>query len=742
MSTVLPLLPDDPEELGGYTLIGRLGGGGMGTVFLARSAGGRLAAVKTVRADLRDRPGYRERLALEAEAATVLGAEHTAAFLGADPDAARPWLATAYLIGPSLTEAVAAGGPLPEQAVRRLGSGLAEALAALHRAGLVHRDLKPSNVLITAQGPRLIDFGLAQAPGSPRLTAPGGITGTPAYMSPEQARGERPGTPGDVFALGGVLVFASSGHGPYDGDGGGGDGGGGRADTLRLLRDGAAPDLSGVPHGPTEDEPHGLGGTLAACLAPAPSDRPSPDRLRASWGPFDADAFADALPQALLADVSRRFGEIAAVSTAPLRGPAPRRAPSRRTVLAGAAAAAVTGAGLTALRLTGSLPGVRDGTRSTGSGSGGSTATPGAARAASRSPGTPPAPLWSIAVPFTAGPAMATEKVLVHHDDVLRGLSTTDGRVLWEAQTSTVALTRTGNRLAGLVFDTDGNGSAGYVDPQTGRLGADSPGPAVLGELAQTTDVLTADDTCLYLKAFYRSDGQADQPWAVAYDLAAGQVRWRRRLEGAIRGRDESLIMSAVVSGGRLICTDAGRICALDVRDGRLLWSCRLRTDPQAAPPPEGVSGGIYPPTASDRHAFDFDGTITAVDLLTGTVAWRLEPENNGLLHEPVCLNGTVYVADEALHAFDDATGKKTWTHATDSYVRHIAVPDPFRGELYTAVSDGGQAVVAVDTAARRTAWALSAGAVGMSDGADRLVQHGNRLYAQTLDRVAAVPLD
>ncbi|MFF3013501.1 protein kinase, partial [Streptomyces sp. NPDC057939] len=321
MSTLLPLLPDDPERLGAYTLLGRLGGGGMGTVFLARTPGGRLAAVKTVRADLRDRPGYRERLTLEAEAARSLGAEHTAAFLGADPDTTMPWLATAYLMGPSLAEAVAAGGPLPEGAVRGLGTALAAALAALHRAGLVHRDLKPSNVLITAQGPRLIDFGLAQAPGSPRLTEAGGVAGTPAYMSPEQARGGPPGPEGDVFALAAVLVFAATGHGPYDARG--------RQSTLQLLRDGAAPDLTGTPDGLRE--------TLAACLSPEPAQRPRPDRLSERWGPFDAGAFADLLPQPLLTDLSRRIEEVAAVTTAPLRAPAPRRALSRRTLIAGTA---------------------------------------------------------------------------------------------------------------------------------------------------------------------------------------------------------------------------------------------------------------------------------------------------------------------------------------------------------------------------------------------------------------------
>lgn len=726
MSTVLPLLPDDPEELGGYTLIGRLGSGGMGTVFLARSAGGRLAAVKTVRADLRDQPGHRERLVLEAEAARVLGSEHTAAFLGADPDAVRPWLATAYLIGPSLTEAVAAGGPLPQEAVRRLGSALAEALAALHRAGLVHRDLKPSNVLITAQGPRLIDFGLAQAPGSPRLTAPGGVTGTPAYMSPEQARGERPGAQGDVFALGGVLVFASTGHGPYDARG--------RQDTLQLLREGAPPDLTGVLDGP-----QGLRALLSACLAPQPGDRPSPERLREAWGPFDAGGFADLLPQALLADLSRRVGEVTAVGAAPLREPAPGRALSRRAVLTGTAAAAITGAGIGALWLTGSLPGIRS---DDPSGSAGSKATPRPDRSATRAPGTPPAPLWSVAAPFTASLLVPTDEVLIHHSEVLTGLSTADGRILWEAQTSNVTLTAAGGRPAGQVFDADGNASAGFADPRTGRLGAGASGPGVLGDLSYITHVLAADEACLYLLAFYRSDNQYEKPWIVAYDLAAGQLRWRRALEGAVRGQDDTLYMSAIVSGGRLICSDAGRILAVDVRDGRPLWASRLRTDQQASA--RDTPGGMNAPVASDRHAFDIhvNGTLTAVDLETGAVAWTLAPEGNRQLSAPVCVKGSVYVADGSLHAFDETTGKKVWTHGLDVYVRQVAAPAPFRGELYAAVSDSGTAVLAVDPEKRTTAWTLSTGALGMSDGAELVVQYGNRLYAQTTERIAAIPLD
>ncbi|MBT2442891.1 PQQ-binding-like beta-propeller repeat protein [Streptomyces sp. ISL-36] len=718
MSLVLPLLPDDPERLGAYALVGRLGGGGMGTVFLARTPGGRLAAVKTVRSDLRDRPEFRERLLLEAEAVRALGAAHTAEFLGADADAASPWLATGYVIGPSLAEAVAAGGPLPEEAVRALGSALAGTLAALHRAGLVHRDLKPSNVLITARGPKLIDFGLAQAPGSPRLTATGQVAGTPAYMSPEQARGGRHGPQGDVFALGAVLVFASSGHGPYDGRPG--------RDAPGPLGDGADPDLAGVPEG--------LRDTLVPCLAPAPDDRPSLDRLPAWWGPFDADEFADLLPHALLADLSRRIGEITSLGAVPLRDPSARRTLSRhglsrRTVIAGAAAA-LTGAGASALWLTGALPG-----------SGGRTARPGPGRsAAGRPPGTAPKPLWSVPVPLETAPPLATDQVLVHGSDDLRGMSTADGRILWRTPVTALELALSAGRLAGLSLDDAGASMAGYADPRTGRLAADSAGRSVLGDLSSFSSLLTADAECLYIQAFYASDDQYTEPWLLAYDLRARRLRWRHRIEGGFWMPGNSLTVSAVVSGGRLICSDQARIFTVDVRDGRLLWARRVRTEKQAASPTE--SGGAHPPVASDRHAFDVNDVITAVDLTTGAIAWTLEPDDPvGLLSAPVCVDGTVYVAARSFRAYEERTGKKLWTHDPGPYFGRIAIPDPFRGELYAGVGEGGQAVVAVDVGRRRTSWTLSAGAVNMPHGPTALTHRGNRLYLQSFERLAAVSL-
>lgn len=233
---------------------------------------------------------------------------------------------------------------------------------------------------------------------------------------------------------------------------------------------------------------------------------------------------------------------------------------------------------------------------------------------------------------------------------------------------------------------------------------------------------------------------QQEQAWLLSYELGARKLRWRTRIEGAVLDSLGSLMMSSVISDGRLICSDPARVFAVDLRDGRVLWACRVRTDQEAASPNQ--SGGINPPVASDRHVFDFEERITAVDLVTGAVAWKLEPEGTKLLSEPVCVNGAVYVADGAFQAFDESTGKKVWSHDPGAYVSMLAAPAPFRGELYAAVGGAGQAVVAVDVAARRVAWTLAAGAVNMPDGPTMIVQRGNRLYPQTVDRIAAVPLD
>src|ERR1700760_461192 len=187
------LQPEDPREIGPYRLLGQLGSGGMGQGFLAMSAGGRPIAVKVIRTELANDPDFRGRFRREVAAAQKVSGLFTALVVDADLDAPMPWLATAYVAGPSLTEAGRGHGPLPSRSLMALAAGLAEGLGAIHAAGVVHRDLKPSNVLLAADGPRLIDFGISQAADGTVLTSAGMVVGSPGFMSPEQAEGRAGG---------------------------------------------------------------------------------------------------------------------------------------------------------------------------------------------------------------------------------------------------------------------------------------------------------------------------------------------------------------------------------------------------------------------------------------------------------------------------------------------------------------------------------------------------------------------
>nr|WP_228045900.1 serine/threonine-protein kinase [Saccharopolyspora sp. HNM0983] len=254
--------PDEPTRVDDYRLLARLGRGAMGGVYLGRSKGGRVVAVKIVRADLAEDPEFRERFRREASMARSVGGFWTAAVVDADPDADLPWLATEYVPGPTLHQAVAEHGALPESTVRTLGAGLAEALVAIHRAGLVHRDLKPANVLLGPDGPRVIDFGISRAMTGHALTATGIFLGTPGFFSPEQTEGGEVGGPSDVFSLGAVLTFAATGTGPFGED----------STTSLLYR---------VVHGEPDLQqvPEGLRPLLAACLDKDPAARPTPAQL-------------------------------------------------------------------------------------------------------------------------------------------------------------------------------------------------------------------------------------------------------------------------------------------------------------------------------------------------------------------------------------------------------------------------------------------------------------------------------
>ena len=264
----------DPERIGPYAIIGRLGAGAMGQVYLARSVAGRQVAIKTIRVDLAEEPGFRARFAREVAAARRVSGVFTAAVIEADPEADLPWVATAYVPAPSLSTLVRRCGPLPVPAVRWLAAGCAEALQSIHGVGLLHRDVKPSNVLVAPDGPRVIDFGVARAAERIQLTVTREAAGTPAYMAPEQARDATQASPAsDVFSLGATLVFAATGHAPYHGDT--------VMDILvRLATE--PPDLTGVP----ED----LAGLVAACLERVPRERPTGTAILERLGSFAAEA--------------------------------------------------------------------------------------------------------------------------------------------------------------------------------------------------------------------------------------------------------------------------------------------------------------------------------------------------------------------------------------------------------------------------------------------------------------------
>ncbi|MGW4892767.1 serine/threonine-protein kinase [Kitasatospora sp. NPDC004240] len=257
-----PLTVDDPVEVGGYRLYARLGAGGMGRVYLSYTRGGRPVALKVVRPELAEDPEFRQRFAQEVASARLIHGLYTAQVVDAGTEDALPWLATAYVPGPSLDQVVHHEGPLPERTTLLLLAGIAEALQVIHAAGVVHRDLKPANVLLAADGPRVIDFGIARAADATALTGAGLRIGSPGFMAPEQAVA-LPATPAtDVFALGALAAHISGGRPPF---GAGPDSGA----LYRVVHE--EPDLTAVPPA--------LQDLIRHCLAKRPEDRPTTARL-------------------------------------------------------------------------------------------------------------------------------------------------------------------------------------------------------------------------------------------------------------------------------------------------------------------------------------------------------------------------------------------------------------------------------------------------------------------------------
>lgn len=306
---------DAPAVVGGYRLVARLGSGGMGKVYLSYTPAGRPVAIKVIRPEFAEDPEFRRRFADEVAAARRVQGLCTAPVLDSDTDAPRPWLATAYVPGPTLSSAVTAHGPLPVPTVLLLIAGMAEALQAIHSAGLVHRDLKPSNVLLAPDGPRVIDFGIARAADATALTATGVAVGTPSFMAPEQASGAEITAATDVFALGQVAVYAATGAPAY------GDGPS-HAVLYRIVHQ--EPNLSAVPA-----ELHTL---VTQCLAKDPGQRPALstviDLCRAAGDHTPLRRGEGWLPAAVAAGIAQRPPAPGPAPTAPLTVVVPPSPPS------------------------------------------------------------------------------------------------------------------------------------------------------------------------------------------------------------------------------------------------------------------------------------------------------------------------------------------------------------------------------------------------------------------------------
>ena len=304
VSVVKELQSGDPSAIGPYRLIGRLGEGGMGRVFLGLSPGGRPVAVKAVRAELAADPEFRTRFGREVAAARRVSGVFTAPVVDADIDGPMAWLATAYVPGPSLAEAVDRHGPLPEGSVLALAAGLAESLTAIHAAGVMHQDLKPANVLLAEDGPRVIDFGISRAAESTPLTRAGPIMGSPGFMSPEQAMGGEVGPPSDIFSLGALLAFAATGQGPF-----------GTGTTAALMYR-VVHEMPSLDQVPTAVRP-----LVGHCLAKDPRQRPTASGLLAEVGRLQPTAnwLPDSIIRTFAQDAApgRAFAGSRAAFTAP-----------------------------------------------------------------------------------------------------------------------------------------------------------------------------------------------------------------------------------------------------------------------------------------------------------------------------------------------------------------------------------------------------------------------------------------
>ncbi|WP_020121721.1 serine/threonine-protein kinase [Streptomyces canus] len=717
------LTQHDPRRIGPFEVLGRLGAGGMGLVYLARSASGRRVAIKTVRTELAEDQLFRVRFTREVEAARAVSGFYTAAVVDADPRAAVPWLATAYVPAPSLEEIVNECGPLPAQAVRWLAAGVAEALQSIHGAGLVHRDLKPSNVLVVEDGPRVIDFGIASGVSNTRLTMTNVAVGTPAYMSPEQAKDSRSVTgASDVFSLGSMLVFAATGHPPFHGAN--------PVETVfMLLREG--PDLEGLP-----DELRPL---IESCMQMEATGRPNPADLQAQLAPHlfgsgsdDSGTASAWLPEKAVALIeSRRGGRpaptqpgaggrpaavppppsydpappapvpVGAPDTGPVRlagaqvpiGPGPRVADAR----AAAVKAPPPEAGLVA-SWSRPRPGVN-----------GTDAAVGPAV-----PAPPPAPpenaggwrpwrfrmsndVWGT--PAVAGDLVYVTSFEVHALDVGTGrrrfktrdvawsMAVADGRIHASDGPTLFALdAREGAdqwRIStdAWVYSLKAERGTVITGTRGGGVQAwDASGGQKLWEVAgcQTDFESPEAGPALHEGTVYVwQEGRLR-----ALDARTGKERWAFPIGDAASCGGVPVRVTQAHDG--FVYISAGtRVMALDVASGRVRWHFEAPAvflcPPTFVPGPAVTGGGVY--------LADYLGTVYALDAADGRDRWRIATEARASVEPVLVAGGHVHVGSgKGLYTLDAVTGTPKWRFQAGGDI--VGAPAVAEGRIHFGSTD------------------------------------------------------
>ncbi|MER7836306.1 serine/threonine-protein kinase [Streptomyces sp. NPDC096040] len=663
------LTQHDPRRIGPFEVLGRLGAGGMGLVYLARSASGRRVAIKTVRTELAEDQLFRVRFTREVEAARAVSGFYTAAVVDADPRAAVPWLATAYVPAPSLEEIVNDCGPLPAQAVRWLAAGVAEALQSIHGAGLVHRDLKPSNVLVVEDGPRVIDFGIASGVSNTRLTMTNVAVGTPAYMSPEQAKDSRSVTgASDVFSLGSMLVFAATGHPPFHGAN--------PVETVfMLLREG--PDLEGLPE---ELRP-----LIESCMQMEATGRPNPADLQAQLAPHlfgsgsdDSGTASAWLPEKAVALIESRRGGRPAVK--PSANPSGGRSggrlavpppPSYDPVVPAPVPVGAPPAGPDAgpVRLAGARVPIGPGPRVAD------------ARAAAVKAPPPEAGLvanWSRPRPGVNGADPAVPAAPVQPPETASGwrpwrfrmsndvwgTPAVDGDLVYVTSFEVHALdVATGRRR----FKTrDVAWSMAVAD---GRIHA-SDGPTLFALEAREGGDLWRVSTDAWVYAL-----QADRGTLVtgtrgggvqAWEASNGQKLWE--LSGA-QTDFESPESGPSLHEGTVFVWQDGRLRALDARTGDERWSYPIGDAASCGGVPVRLTH------APDGFVYASAGTrVIALDSATGRVRWHFEApavflSPPAFVPGAAVTGGGIYLADYlgTVYALDATDGRDRWRIATEA---------------------------------------------------------------------------